>query len=178
MASHEYSPRHALALLLKKVRDRDPDLAIGLEAVIDTGKDVFLPTAKEPREYRKTVQFSDEEALEVALLALRAHFVEQPRLATSAMSEFEKAALETEGNRWNDESLNQSPSPPGEVGSLSIRVEFELQTETQVAPKDEQTVAQTVPLSPPEKGFLDEQQANIDRLTALLRFEKGERWQR
>ena len=178
MASHEYNPRDALELLLRKVRERDPDLAIGLESVIDAGKDIFLPTAKEPREYRKTVQFSDEEALDIALLALRAHFVEQPRLATSALGEFGKAALETEGNRWNDESLDQSPLPTGEDVPLSIRVEFELQTETQVAPKDEQTVAQTVPLSPPEKELLDEQQANIDRVTGLLRFDEGESWQR
>lgn len=174
MASHEYSPRQALALLLRKVRERDPDLAIGLEAVIDAGKDVFLPTAKERRKYLKTVQFTDEQALDIALQALRAHFVEQPRLATSAMSEFGKAVPETEGNRRDEESFSQSPS---EYEPHAIRVEFELQTETQVAPKGDEAVDQTVPLSPPEKEFLDEQQANVDRLTALLRFEEGESWQ-
>lgn len=178
MASHEYSPRQALALLLRKVRERDPDLAIGLEAVIDAGKDVSLSTARGRREYRKTVQFSDEEALEIALLALRAHFVEQPQLATSAMSEFGKSTLETERNGSNDEPLDQSPAPPGEDGPRSIRVEFELQTETQVAPKGEEALAQTVPLLPLGKKLLDEQQANIDGLTALLRFEERESWQR
>ena len=179
MASHEYSPRHALELLLWKVRERDPDLAIGLEAVIDAGKDVVeretLHTADRPREYRKTVRFSDEEALDIALQALRAHFVEQPLLATSAMSEFGEAALEPKGNRRDEESFSQSPS---EYEPRAIRVEFELQTETQVAPKGDDTVDQTVPLSPPEKEFLDEQQANVGRLTALLRFEEGESWQR
>ena len=179
MASHEYSPRHALELLLRKVRERDPDLAIGLEAVIDAGTDVVerepLRTPERPREYRKTVRFSDEEALNIALLALRAHFVEQPLLATSAMSEFGKAALEPEGNQRDEQSFSQSPS---EYEPRAIRVEFELQTETQVAPKGDETVDQTVPLLPPEKELLDEQQANVDRLAALLRFEEGESWQR
>ncbi len=176
MASHEYSPRHALELLLRKVRERDPDLAIGLEAVIDAGTDVVetetLRTAERPREFRKTVRFSDEEALDIALLALRAHFVEQPLLATSAMSEFGKAALEPEGSRRAGASFDQSTSPSGEEEPLSIGVEFELQTETQVLPKDEQAVEETAPLSPPQNESLDEQQANIDRLTALLRFEE------
>ena len=177
MASHEYSPRHALELLLRKVRERDPDLAIGLEAVIDAGTDVVerepLRTAERPREYRKTVRFSDEEALDIALLALRAHFVEQPLLATSAMSEFGKAALEPEGSPGAGASFDQSTSPSGEDKPLSIGVAFELQTETQVAPKDEQAVEETAPLSPPPNESLDEQQASIDRLTALLRFEEG-----
>ena len=177
MASHEYSPRHALELLLRKVRERDPDLAIGLEAVIDAGTDVVeretLRTVDRPREYRKTVRFSDEEALDIALLALRAHFVEQPLLATSAMSVFGKATLEPEGSRRAGASFDQSTSPSREDKPLSIRVEFEFQTETQVIPKDEQAVEETAPLSPPQNESLDEQQANIDRLTALLRFGAG-----
>ena len=195
-----------MELLLRKVREHDPDLAIRLEAVIDAGKDVFeketlrtekMPreyasppgddieavpgayrTKKKPREYRKTVRFSDEEALDIALLALRAHFVEQPLLATSAMSEFGKAALEPERDWWDEASVDQSVSPPGEDEPLSVGVEFEIQTETQVAPKDEPDAKQTVPLSPPEEEIFGQQRENIARLEELLRFEKGESWQR
>ena len=202
MASHEYSPREALELLLRKVRERDANLAIGLEAVIDAGKDVFeketlrtekMPreygsppaddfeavpgafrTKKKPREYRKTVRFSDEEALDIALQALRAHFVEQPLLATSAMSEFGKAALEPERDWWDEASVDQSVSPPGEDEPLSVGVEFEIQTETEVAPKDAPDREQTFSLSAPEEGILKEQRKNIADLKALLRFEEGE----
>ena len=194
-----------MELLLRKVRERDADLAIGLEAVIDAGKDVFeketlrtekMPreyasppvddieavpgayrTKKKPREYRKTVRFSDEEALGIALLALRAHFVEQPLLATSAMSEFGKAALEPERGRWDEASVDQSVSPPGEDRPLSIEVEFEIQTETQAAPKYEQDDKQTVSLSPPGEEIFEQQRKNIARLEELLRFKEGESWQ-
>ena len=206
MASHEYSPREALELLLRKVRERDADLAIGLETVIDAGKDVVeketlrtekMPweyasppvddlaagqgafgAKKKPREYRKTVRFSDEEALDIALLALRAHFVEQPLLLTSAMSEFGKVALEPEGGQKVDAAFDQQSSLSREDRPPSIEVEFEIQTETQAVPKHEQDDKQTVSLPPPEKEIFEQQRENIARLEELLRFEKGESWQR
>lgn len=206
MASHEYSPREALELLLRKVRERDADLAIGLETVIDAGKDIFeketrhtekMPkeyasppvddlaagqgafgAKKKPREYRKTVRFSDEEALDIALLALRAHFVEQPLLLTSAMSEFGKVALEPEGGQKVDAAFDQHSSLSREDRPLSIEVEFEIQTETQAVPKDEQDDKQTVSLPPPEKEIFEQQRENIASLEDLLRFKEGESWQR
>ena len=195
-----------MELLLRKVREHDSDLAIRLEAVIDAGKDVFeketlrtekMPreyasppvddieavpgayrTKKKPREYRKTVRFSDEEALDIALLALRAHFVEQPLLATSAMNEFGKVAFEPESDWWGGTSVDQSLSPSEEEEPLSVGVEFEVQTETEVAPKDEPDCEQTFSLSAPKEGILKEQRKNIADLKVLLRFEEGESWQR
>lgn len=71
--------------------------------------------------------------------------------------------MEPEGGRRAEASFDQSTSPSGEDKPLSIGVEFELQTETQVVPKDEQAIEETAPLSPHQNESLDEQQANVDR---------------
>ena len=66
MTSHEYSPQDALKLLLRKVKERDTELANALQVAIDAGKDIMESEApadqRMQRKYRKTVRFSDKEA--------------------------------------------------------------------------------------------------------------------
>ena len=101
MAQHEYTPDHALQLLLRKLRQH-PDLYAQVQEAIDAGKENidapsrrllarrdiirtetedsglrFQPRRDKPHEYRKLAPFSAEEALDVAARALQAYFLEQ-----------------------------------------------------------------------------------------------------
>ena len=99
MARHDYSPREALTLLMNKLIDRDADLAREIRAAVDAGKDVEERETtgrgrKKTRVYRRAVRLTDEEALQVAANALRAHFVEQPLFVNSAADNFRAAAID------------------------------------------------------------------------------------
>ena len=76
MSTHEYDAHDALDLLMRKLNERDEQLARQIQSAIDVGKDVEekerFARRKKPRVYRRTVRFSDEEALDVAIAALQA----------------------------------------------------------------------------------------------------------
>lgn len=172
MPSHDYSPRAALELLIRKVTERDPELASRLQSAIDAGKDVserqYSPHRKRPRLYRKTVRFSDEEALRVAVDALQAHFVEQPMFVISAAHQFAAAAL---GGRVDPSRIPRAESPKAvatEGVGVDKPLEIEVQTETQISTADEQTVR----LAPPAADALKQQQEHVGRLLDLTRFEE------
>ena len=88
MNTHHYSPDEALALLMRKLQERDETLTTLVRDAINAGKEDTLPIeskhingqAEKPHEYRKIVPFSPEEALQVALDVLQAYFIEQPLL--------------------------------------------------------------------------------------------------
>ena len=129
MPLHDYSPREALVLLLTKVRERDPELARHLQSSIDTGKDVsekeYLPNRKKPRVYRRTVRFTDEEALRIATEGLQAHFVEQPLFITSAAHQFAAAAL---GDRADPRRVTSSEAQ-AVASTEGVGIEKQLQAE-------------------------------------------------
>ena len=96
MAKHEYTPRQALDEILKRVGAKAPELAAEIEHNINLGQEVEgEPTPRqrsnEP-DYERKVSFPLEEALQVALDTLRAHFIEQPLFMVSADQNFAKAA--------------------------------------------------------------------------------------
>lgn len=97
MSAHGYTAAQALEVLLRKLSERDPDLAQHVRYAIDAGKDVEererFPGHKKLRVYRKVVRLTDEEALQVALNALQAYFVEQPLFVNSAAENFRSAAF-------------------------------------------------------------------------------------
>ena len=169
MPSHDYSPREALDLLLRKVKERAPALANNLQSAIDAGKDVSerdATTARgKSRTYRKTVPLTDEEALSIVINSLRAYFVEQPLFTNSAIREFTDAALAAH----IDPREFASGAPPLEstegVG-LKKQLQVELQTETQISEAGEQTAR----LSSTSQDILTEQQANLKRLLEALTF--------
>lgn len=98
MNIHDYTPQQALDALMKQLRARDNLLASRVQAVVDAGKDISetepaIDRRKKPRIYRKTVPFSHEEALQAAIDAFQAYFLEQPLFANSAADNFHKAAI-------------------------------------------------------------------------------------
>ena len=171
MAYHDYSPSVALDLLLTKVEDRSLELASSLRAAIDTGKDVWESEtsvgARKPRKYRKAVRFSDEEALRVVISALQAYFVEQPLLTNSAVSEFADATLGGVTIMNGESPFDQQSSPIGADEPIETKLEIELQTETEVLPRGEETVQ----LFSTEKEMIKQQKENIERLSELTRFD-------
>ena len=170
MPSHDYSPRDALELLLRTVKERAPELANNLQSAIDAGKDVSEREAtterKKSRTYRKTVPLTDEEALLIVMSSLRAYFVEQPLFANSAIREFTGAALAAYPGSQELASGN-SPLESTEGVGLERQLEVELQTATQISETGEQTAR----LSSTSQDLLMEQQANLKRLLEALTFD-------
>ena len=171
MPSHEYSPQEALRFLLRKIEEKDADLANALQAAIDAGKDVWeseVPAIrKKRRKYRKTVRFSDEEALRIAISIFEAHFIEQPLFANSAIDELSDASLDVVANS-RQESFEQPQAESTERGLLEKRLAVEFQMETQISPADKQPVR----LLRTEKETIAQQQANIRRLSKLVAFDE------
>jgi len=169
MPHHDYSPREALDLLLRNIREREPELALQLQAVIDAGKDVVETepplTRRAQREYRKTVRFTDEEALRIALDALQAHFVEQPLFVQSAARNFTTAAVGNHRTLWNADWLQGEPTAREGIG-LEKDLVIEIQTETQISEPEEQTVR----LPAGSGRQIEEQRNNIKRLLELIDF--------
>ena len=170
MPSHDYSPREALELLLRTVKERAPELANNLQSAIDAGKDVSEREAtierKKSRTYRKTVPLTDEEALLIVMSSLRAYFVEQPLFANSAIREFTDAPLAAHPDPQELASRN-SPLKPTEGVGLEKQLQVELQTATQISETGEQTAR----LSSTSQDLLMEQQANLKRLLEALTFD-------
>jgi hypothetical protein len=85
-------------VLLRKLGERDATLQTIVRTAIDTGKDIAVTepprsSRGKARVYRQTAPFTHEEALQVALNALRAYFVELPFFINSAAENFTMAAV-------------------------------------------------------------------------------------
>ena len=99
MSNHEYTPQAALELLMRKLSERDLALATEVRAVVDQGKDIQESEAssrgrkKKYRVYRKTVPYPYDEALQVAVNALAACFIEQPMFIDSCLKNMARAPL-------------------------------------------------------------------------------------
>jgi hypothetical protein len=122
---------------------------------------------KRPRTYRKAVPLSFEEALQVAVAALQAYFIEQPLFANSCTANMSKAALDalrdprhaTLGNR-------ERADDPTLPSSGEKAIVIELQSETQISRSEqEQFPFGTVP-----NAEIEEQSRNVARLKELLDF--------
>ena len=172
MPLHDYSPREALDLLLQKVTERDPELARHLQSVIDAGKDVsereYSGNRKKPRVYRKTVRFTDEEALRIATEGLQAHFVEQPLFITSAARDFAAAALGARADPWRVTLSEEQAVASTEGVGIGKQLEIELQTETHISRVDEQNIR----LLPPAEDVLEQQKLHVERLFDLVTFDQ------
>jgi hypothetical protein len=170
MPNHDYSPREALDLLLRTIRRREPELEVQLQAVIDAGKDVVetepASVRSAIRQYRKTVRFSDEEALRMAVDALQAHFVEQPLFVQSAVRNFTAAAVGRHREPWDGDWL-QRQEPTGDEGiGTTKELVIEVRTETQITDAEEQTVR----LQLATDKQIEEQSNHIKGLLELIDF--------
>jgi len=174
MPDHDYTPEEALRTLLRKIEERDENLAERIRIAIDAGKDIRqteTPVGRRQRaarSYRQKVPYSHEEALAVALDVLQSHFIELPMFINSAAANFEKAAVGVPA----DTRRGQSPirheaeavilKAQGEQKQLQI----ELQTETQLSPTNEDTLN----LEPIPEAQIEEERANLDHLKDLTIF--------
>jgi hypothetical protein len=180
MSSHEYAPQEALELLMRKLAERDSELADHVGAVVNQGRDVqeIEPSARgrkrRSRVYRKTVPYPYDEALLVALNALAACFVEQPLFVESCLSSMSKAPVGSlKGFRY-DRSVEKSTPVgilPGTESSekdvrIELRTETQLPAEIQISPPMQDT--QTLHRFPADQ--IAEQRANLERLKGLLNF--------
>lgn len=174
MLEHQYNAEQALELLMRKLRVRDDILASQIQAAIDAGKDIreSEPSPdgrKRPRVYRKTVPFTHTEALEVALNALQAHFVEQPLFLESAANNLAKAAVG--GPEFQLPRQRHNISEEREVISLhqvneEKAVEIEVQTETQI----EKSGPETQRLKKPDRAQIEDRERELNVLRRLMNF--------
>ncbi len=173
MPNHRYNAEQALEMLMRKLRARDESLATHIQAAIDAGKDVSETEPspdrrKKARVYRKTVSFTREEALQVALDALQAYFVEQPLFVDSAAANLAKAAVGVPAERrhtWQAVSEEPEAVSVEQAGEDKL-VEIELQTETQLDKSGEETL----PLKRREPAQINAQQRHITELRSLMDF--------
>jgi hypothetical protein len=165
---------------MRKLAAGSETLADHVQAAIDAGKDVSETEPapdrrKKARVYRKTVPFSHEEALQVALDALQAYFVEQPRFVDSAADSLAKSAIGVPRHNFPSWPYNSSASAV-EPEPLSIEgkneeklIEIEMQTETQILRTGEETIR----LKRVPKEEIEAQHQQITALRKLVDF-RGE----
>jgi hypothetical protein len=174
MPSQEYNPQQALELLMSKLRSRDEELATEIQAAIDAGKDVTetepVPGSRKEHAYRRTVPYSPEEALQVAVDALRAYFVEQPMFLDAVADSLAHSAIGIPtGRRTTFQMLKNEREPLSLEGEGTEKaIEIEIQTETQVLRAGEETL----PMRRIPTKQIEEQRQQINRLRELLKFEE------
>jgi hypothetical protein len=167
MSAHEYSSEEAFELLMRKLIERDRDLAADVQAVVDEGKDVKETEVvgsrrKRTRVYRKTVPYSYDEALQAALRGLQSFFIEQPLFASSCLNDIAKAALGSPKRAHQHSEAGIDLKTEG----VEKVVEIELRTETQIS----EPVQETLSLHRASAQQIEEQQANLTRLAAFINF--------
>jgi len=173
VSRNSYTSQQALDLLMSKLRAQNDLLARNIQAAIDVGKDVSEEEPsndrrKKPRVYRRTVRFSHEEALQVAVSALQAYFVEQPLFIDEASDNFAKAALgrPTHGlNKWVPSGDEREPVVLEQQGNEK-QLEIELHTETKVTREGDEIFA----LKRLSRQSIEEQRQQINHLRALTTF--------
>jgi hypothetical protein len=178
---HEYTPQEALDLVIRKVNNRHSELAGRIRAAVNAGTDVQeieqrrARDTNKPRSYRRTVPYSPEQALQVAVDTLQAHFVEQPLFINSLLDNMVHASLgpETTG----------SPPLAGYDKPIQIKtagtekaIEIELHTETQLVGELGVTSGEpeVQPMPKVSAEEIREQQSNLNRLRALFDFREGQ----
>ena len=180
MPGHQYTAKQALEILLKKIRQRREDLAAEVQAAIDAGKDVSETEPspdrrKKDRVYRKTVPFTHQEALQIAIDALQSHLVEQPLFVESARINFSRTGV--------GETIRRIHRPGFDYPRLNVSkerqdvsvchvdeektIEIELQSETQI----EKSGPQTQTLEKLDHAQIEERQRQLSDLRRLVDFQ-------
>src|SRR6267378_3581905 len=177
MNGQDYTPEDALNILMAKLRANDSELAIEIQAAIDQGKDIQQTEPakgrKKAREYRKTVPFSRQEALQVAINALNAYFVEQPLFRNSCQDNIAQAVVGKPRRQRYTWEREISFAADMESQGKEKAIEIELVTETQL-PSDTTAVQlhqETWKIERVTTEGIQEQQRNLARVRELMRFE-------
>jgi hypothetical protein len=172
MAVNEYTPQQAFELLMKHLRARDEQLATHIQAVVDAGKDVdetqqLGQRRKRTRSYRRTVPYSYQEALHVALEALRASFIEQPLFFASCaknMAATELGSHRPSRDRW--QAVEERNGDSIESIGKRKKIEIELRTETQISEPNQEMIE----LRELDVTQIEQQQNNLAHLQQLVDF--------
>ncbi len=174
MNSNEYTAQEALATLIRKLAERDTDLALHVQGVINAGRDI---EEREPvsrgsrrlRTYRRTIPFTPEEALQTAVEVLRAYFIELPKIVNSTLDDFRAVAVARSVDSWSPFGTDSSEEGTVlEALGVDKDVQIEIETETQITPRGDRqhlALARTLP------ELIDAQSGNLSRLGALTTFE-------
>src|SRR5262245_28653045 len=99
MSQNDYTPEQALTLLIDKLTQADTELARQVREAVNTGRDIQETEQsdrrrrKKVRSYRRTVPYAPEQALQIAINVLKAHFVEQPLFINSCNDNMAQAAI-------------------------------------------------------------------------------------
>jgi hypothetical protein len=177
---HEYSPQVALELLMHTLDDRDQELSARVRDAVNAGTDVQEREQTRGREtdqthsYRHTVPYSYEQALQVALEALRAHFIEQPLFINSVLDNMVQSPLIVASPESASHDGNDAPTPiQSEVSEKAI--EIELYTETQLVREPGLTTREpeVKPMRRTSTEEITRQQANLNRLRELFDFREA-----
>jgi hypothetical protein len=171
---HNYTPEEALRKLIEKLTSADAGLTAQVLSAVNAGKDVqeIESGRRKSRFYRHTVPYSSEEALQVALEVLRAHFIEQPLFRNICHDNMKKAALGTGDSRSSFWNSKKEPVASEATGAEKA-IEIELQTETEIIPAGTalaQHRQETLTMARATDAELKEQQSNFDQLQALVDF--------
>lgn len=169
MSRHDYTPEQALEMLLRKLGERDITLQTAVRAAIDLGKDVTETQQvgrNRVRKYRKTVPFTHEEALRVALDVLQAYFVDLPLCINSCIDNFRATAVGASKQDLSPWVAEEKVSVSTEHVGSEKEVEVELQTATQIS----RTQQETWPLKAAERQVINNQLDQLKRIMALFGF--------
>lgn len=175
MPIHDYTPSEALELLMRKLQEKDARIAQNIQSIIDSGQDIQEEQTsnrrgKKKRAYRRTVPFTTEEALEVALKALNSYFVEIPLFINSATENFKESSITVSSQPEESSTRSNSVNERSRITLAGVqekkRIEFELQTETQISRNEQETL----PISSFEEEQIDRQRSNLKRIQFLLNF--------
>lgn len=174
----DYTPEEALKILMARVRNADADLADEVQAAIDQGRDIQLEDfpggRKNARSYRKTVPYSPEDALQVALNSLNAHFVELSVIVNSCLEEMLQVVV-GEPRRQRQYWEKEKPFAVDQNSKgKEKQVEIELVTPTQL-PRETTALEPLHPtfrLERTDPERTREQQENLRRLRELTNFEQ------
>ncbi|MGB6875236.1 MAG: hypothetical protein WBD87_04305 [Candidatus Acidiferrales bacterium] len=174
MSKHDYTPEAALELLFRKLAERDTPLAAQIHTAVDQGKDIQEREStngnrrRKFRVYRKTVPYPYDEALQVALNALAACFVEQPMFVDSCLRNMAPSPLGYPTRPEKTAIANLVPDSEGRDKDVQI----ELRTETQLPAVIDPSLSihELQPLRPIPQQQISEQLRNLARLKELFDF--------
>lgn len=173
MPVHEYNSQEALEFLMGELRSRDEELASEVQEAIDAGKDVTatepVPGRRKEHAYRRTVAYSTEEALQIAMDALQACFVEQPMFVDSASDDLAQSAIGIPIGRQNNSRILRNEREPIDLAEQGVekQIEIEIHTETQISRTGEETFR----LRRVSTDQIEEQRQNVIHLRELMTFE-------
>jgi hypothetical protein len=175
MPVHEYTPADALEVLLERLNRFAPELEQRIRHAIDSGKDIQEKEpgsgrGKKKRVYRKHVAYSQEEALDIALAVLHAHFVEFPQIVNATVEAFRETRIGPTKKLQSTESdvseWSYALPVPNELMGADKPTEIEIETETTQVKAQEQTR----PVKRYEEPAIADVATQIDALRKLLTF--------